>query len=313
MFWRACLQPSSFRCDLLHPPIRPGVTPAGSILCCPSTITTGRTGSRPPPGFSGVRARRMRMRAHAARLPPLCPTGTLATSGALRTSLDPSSWPHTACGRGCASAAAHPLARPRHRAGRCPNPSERGLPPLATVAWTCGVGRRGGRERWRARVWMARRRLGQRQRAARRGSRRLTLRTPIDGSCAGRFERLVLMPRLVVAACVALLCFSVLFPCLRPVPPAPLAGHHHSAPAPWGGAPSPSPPDSLAGVVAPLCRQSSLAAREPSLHFGSCLLVLLVFRGLALPSTARAVALRLVASSPGFTPRVLAACGVRCK
>ena len=62
-----------------------------------------------------------------------------------------------------------------------------------------------------------------------------------------------------------------------------------------------------------MCRQSSLAAREPSLHFGSCLLVLLVFRGLALPSTARAVALRLVASSPGFTPRVLAACGVRCK
>lgn len=104
------------------PPIRPGVAPAGSILCCPSTITTGRTGSRPPPGFSGVRARRMRMRAHAARLPPLCPTGTLATSGALRTSLDPSSWPHAACGRGCASAAAHPLARPRTALGGAPTP-----------------------------------------------------------------------------------------------------------------------------------------------------------------------------------------------
>jgi hypothetical protein len=132
----------------------------------------------------------------------------------------------------------------------------------------------------------------------------------------------VLMCRTFCAACphaslggCCLCCLAVLFsrvssltPCATRALGRPSSFGTH----PRGVPPRLPPPNSLAGVVAPLCRQSSLAAREPSLHFGSCLLVLLVFRGLALPSTARAVALRSVASSPGFTPRVLAARGVRC-
>ena len=56
------------------------------------------------------------------------------------------------------------------------------------------------------------------------------------------------------------------------------------------------PPNLWLGWLHLCVGSPALAAREPSLHFGPCLLVLLVFRGLALPSTAKAVALPLVAS-----------------